>query len=374
MVSLRSTEGIVCPRLWDLDFKADPYTLPFYRLFLSPTLTKLSLIYSSFCNQSPEEELSIIQPAIVGLDTFPLRDLRLQWFVHSDASRQMESVASSAVLRCGPALKKLYISSPFSDTAVQHIMQLPNLDTWYAMTGPPRIPDLSRSGIFSRLEHLWLVSESSLAWLTFFTTTARRTSLGQNPHTPSDHGPVPRLSNLRILPTVLIDAAFISPIILLRELTSLKLSSACSSRSTAAPICAFSLTDDNIAEVATALPHLEVAVLGIVCSANSCKTTVTSLVTFSTHCRNLERLEIHFNTTNLRNELESVSTDPRLESLPPLRTRDIFHLSLSSAPYTINEDDVIPVLKGFRRIFPSLTEIRGIGTSWVELNLRLQEL
>ena len=285
----------------------------------------------------------------------------------------MESVASSVVLRCGPALEKLYISSPFSDTVVQHIMQLPNLDTWSAMTGPPRIPVLSQSVIFPRLEHLRLVSESSLAWLTFFTTTTRHTSLGQNPHTPSGHGPVPRLSDLRILSTVLIDAAFMSPIILFRELTSLKLSSACSKYLIAASICAFSLTDDNIAEIATALPHLEVAVLGTVCSANSCQTTVTSLVSFSTHCRN-ERLEIHFNTTNLRNELESVSADPRLDSLSPHRTRDVFHLSLSSAPYTINEDGVVPVLKGFRRIFPSLTEISGFGISWVELNLRLQEL
>jgi glycine/D-amino acid oxidase-like deaminating enzyme len=37
---------------------------------------------------------------------------------------------------------------------------------------------------------------------------------------------------------------------------------------------------------------------------------------------------------------------------------------MSSAPYTLDEDDVVPVLRGFRRIFPSLTEISGDNAWW----------
>ena len=373
LVSLGSTEGVLCPGLRDLYFKADPYTLPFYRLFLSRKITRLSLTYSSLSRESPEKELSIIQPVIMGLDTFPLRYLRLSWQIRTKASMQVESVISSAVLRCGPALQKLYIFSPLSDAAVQHIMQLPNLDTWLAMNGPPRIPNLSLTGIFPKLNDLSLVSESSLEWLTLLTTAARHIPSDQNFHSPLNCGPVQTLSRLKVFPEVPINSVFVTPIMLFRELISLRLTSACPNGLTAAPRCAFSLTDDNISDIAAALPRLEVASLGVTCSANTCQTTIASLVSFSTRCSNLELSEFHFNTTNLRNNLESVSADPRLDRLPSLRTHGIFRLSLSGAPYTISKDDVVPVLKGLRRIFPSLTRINGNDT-WEKLNSRLREV
>ena len=365
------TEGVVCPGLRDLELRANFDTLPFYRLLVSPKLTSLSLEYSTFFTESLEEELSIIQPVIMGLDTSPLRKLRLQWWgMPTEPNRQMESVASSAVLRCGSALEKLAIYSPLSDVAVQHIMQLPNLDTWYAVSGPPRTPDLQISDIFPRLEHLSLASQESLEWLTLFTAISRHIPSGQNSHSPPGRGAVQRLGRLVISLRVPIDAVLMSPIMQFRGLISLKLTSTCSLMRG----CAFRLTDDNIVEIATALPNLEVAILGLVCSANSCQTTVASLVSFYTCCRDLERLEIHFNTINLRNDLESASADPRLDSLPLLRTRDTFYLSLSDAPYTISEDDVVLVLKSFRGIFSSPIHIVGINASWKELNLKLQEI
>jgi hypothetical protein len=229
---------------------------------------------------------------------------------------------------------------------------------------PLRTPGLPLPDIFPRLDYLALAEEVILEWLTFLTTTTRRTSLRQNSHPSLNRGPIQRLGGLLSFPGAPINALFMSPIMLFRGLIFLRLASACSITGG----CAFGLTDDDIAEIATALPHLGEAVLGTVCSANSCRTTVASLVSFSTRCRNLEVLEIHFNTANLRNDLESVSADPRLDDLPSLRTCDIFSLSLSNAPYTINEDDVVPVLKGLRRIFPSLTEISG-SSAWKELDL-----
>ena len=368
---LGSTEGVVCPRLQDLDLRANFDTLPFYRLLLSPKLTSLSLTYSSsFIELEPlEEELPIIQPVIMALDTFPLQRLRLRLNISRAAGRQMEPVISSAVLRCGPALKNLAIFSPLSDAAVQHIMQLPNLDTWHTASGPPRTPDLSMSNIFPRLDHLLLTSKASLEWLVLFTTTTHRISSGQNSHSWPSRGPLRRLGRLVVSLTVPIDVVLMSPIVQFRGLISLRLTSTCS----LIRGCAFRLTDDNIVEIATALPNLEVAILGLVCSANSCQTTVASLISFYTCCRDLERLEIHFNTTNLRNDLESVSADPRLDSLPSLWTRNTFYLSLSDAPYTTDEDDVVPVVKGFRRIFPSPTHIVGNSTCWKGLNLRLRD-
>ncbi|KAF9780745.1 hypothetical protein BJ322DRAFT_279206 [Thelephora terrestris] len=369
LVSLGLSGGILCPGLRELHWEADSYTLPFYQLLLSPKLTTLSLIYSSF-RGPPEEEFSKIQPVIMGLDTSSLKDLYLQWCIPEEANRQMEPVASSVVLRCGPALEKLAIFSPLSDAAVLHIMQLPNLVTWFTMNGPPRTPDSSPSDIFPQLDHLSLAGEGSLEWLTLFARTARGIPSTHNSHSSPNRGPVQTLGGLATFPRVPVDAAFMSPIMLFRELIFLRLSSACSIMGG----CTFRLTDDDVAEIAAALPRLGDALFGTVCSANSCRTTVASLVSLSTRCRDLERLEIHFSTKNLRHNLESASTDPRLDSLTSLRMRDTFHLSISDAPYTISEDDVVPVLKGFRGVFPSLAQIDGNSTYWEGLSLRLREV
>ena len=364
-MSLGLTEGVVCPGLRSLHW--EPHRsddLPFFRLLLSPKLTTISLNI----NTVSAEDFSILQQLITELGTFHLRDLRLE--MPEKASRRMESAASSAVLQFGPALKKLTIYPPLSDTAIRYIMLLPNLTTWYAVNGPPRTPNLSLSNhIFPRLNHLSLAKEASFEWLTFFTIPARHIPSGQSSHPPLRHGPIERLRQLTIVPDVIIDATFTSRIIQFRRLTSLTLKSACYTVGG----CAFKLTDDNIAEIAAALPRLEKAMLGRACPANSCQTTVTSLVSLSTRCKNLRFLDIHFNTANLREDLDSLSTDLRLDSLRTVRTSNKFHLYLSKTPYTINEDDVVPVLRGFRRIFPSLVKIWGESGPWDKLNLRLPE-
>ena len=359
--------GVLCPGVRNLRWTAVARTVPLHRLLLSQKLTTLWFMYES--SSSPEENLSILQQMIMELDTFHLRDLSLQWWSLEETSTRMESAASAAVLRCGPALEELTVSSFLSDAAVQHIMRLPNLRAWDTMNGPPRTLNLSLSDIFPRLDRLSLGEEVSLEWLTFFTTTTRRISSGTSSYIPLKHGPIERLRELEIFPDVIIDGAFMSRINQFRELTSLRLTSACYTMDD----CAFNLTDDDIAEIAAALPRLEVAVLGRVCRANSCQTTVASLVSFSTQCRDLNWLEIHFNTTNLRNDLDTISVDPRLDSLPTRRTSNNFRLFLSDAPYKINEDDIAPVVRGFCRIFPSLAELFGNSASWKALNPRLLE-
>ena len=370
LMSLGSTDGVVCPGLRELRWEAYPGTISFRQLFLSTKLTTFALTDFDSFPEPPERGFSILRPVIAGLDTFPLQHLYLRWAIGGETSRQMEPIVSSAVLRCGSALKTLAVFSPVSDAAVQHIMQLPNLTTWYAANSPPRTLNLPLSDVFPQLDNLELVKEVSFGWLSFFTRTARHIPSGQDSNSSFNHGPIQRIARLGVFTTA-IDAAFMSPIILFHELVFLRLSSACS----VTRGCAFNLTDNNIAEIATALPRLREASFGTVCFANSCQTTAASLLSLSAHCRDLEVLQIHFNTANIRDDLEAVSADPRLDNLPSLRTCKVFRLVLSNAPYTIGKDDVVPVLRGFRRIFPSLTHITGECSSWGwgKLDRRLPE-
>ena len=369
MISVNSPNGILCHGLQELTWKARPHVLPFLRLFLSPHLTRFTFVFSVFASGITDEALSGIAPVVLALETFSLQRFRLEWHVPPTVDQRLKSglppvvssAVSSTILRCGPCLTTLLVPMPLSDAAVQHIMQLPKLTTWKAWNGPPRVSNLPRPDTFLQLEILDLHTHESLKWLPLFEATGRGTSSGQDLHAQSHRGPGRKLISLTIWVEVSVDVAFISTIKLFHRLANLKLCMVCFS-----PLgCAFSLTDDDIAEVTAALPNLEVARFGDICYANSCRTTVSSLLYFSTRCKNLEFLQIHFNTANLRDDLERLSVDPRPYD-PDLAPGRRVTLILSEAPISISEGDVGPVLAGFLRIFPSL------DGGWEELNLRLR--
>jgi hypothetical protein len=133
--------------------------------------------------------------------------------------------------------------------------------------------------------------------------------------------------------------------------------------------CAFGLTDDDIAEIATALPNLVDVIFGRVCPANSCRTTVSSLLFLSTCCKDLRYLEIHFDTTNLCDDLKSIPENPRLRDFCMLPRCQLKRLSVSSAPLLIEKEDYGSVVMGFLGIFPSLRRISG--TNWNKFSSKL---
>ena len=374
MISANSLNGIICHGLQEFNWvvrSAD--SLPFYRLFLSPHLTEFSMrLYPTdgISVEIPDKALSNIASTFLELETSHLRVLHLGWHIPVKVIPGLESAVSSAILRCGSSLTSLSVPAPLSDAAVQHIMRLPKLTSWDAMNGPPRVSNLSLSGAFPQLRAIQLQVEPSLEWLPFFDVGARRASSGRITPVPPNHGPGQNLADLRCLIDVSVDAAFISPILLLHGLVVLGLGSSCPRTGG----CAFGLTDDDIAEIAVALPNLMNATFGYVCSANSCRTTASSLLFLSAHCKNLTILEIHFNTTNLRDDLEVVRADPRLRNSHPVPGCPLAILSLSKAPITISEEDIEPVLAGFLKIFPSLGRIYGDDAGWGDLSRRLRDV
>lgn len=226
------------------------------------------------------------------------------------------------------------------------------------MNGQPRVSDPSLSNPFPQLETLELLTEASLEWIPFFEAISRRASSGQ----PSNHGPVQKPIVLVSRVEIPVDAAFISPIMQFHGLVKLTLKSSCFNGSG----CTFSLTDD-VAEVAIALPRLRDARFGYVCSTNSCRTTISSLFSFSTHCKDLGGLKIHFNTRNLLGDLTSVSEDLRLRNAHSLPKCKLWWLNMGGAPLDIRAEDRGPVAAGFLGIFPSLQETTEEYRDWEDL-------
>ena len=119
-----------------------------------------------------------------------------------------------------------------------------------------------------------------------------------------------------------------------------------------------------------ALTQLESLLLGL---ENTCPTTVACLLTISTYCVGLEKLEIHF-TTNIVDDFKNIQEVPRFEQLRsaprcPLTRLDVYRISL-----TLDEPGFETVANGMIDIFPSLTHCEGLDQSWDELSDRIVEL
>ena len=77
---------------------------------------------------------------------------------------------------------------------------------------------------------------------------------------------------------------------------------------------------------------------------------------------------------NLRDDLGSVSADPRPNDLPSFPGRSYFSLLLGYAPILINDEDVGPVLMGFLAICSFLGRISGYTAGQTKPSSRLDEV
>jgi len=83
---------------------------------------------------------------------------------------------------------------------------------------------------------------------------------------------------------------------------------------------------------------------------------------------------IHFNTTNIVNDLRNISEDPRSQLLRSLPRRPLISLDAHRMPLRLDESDLETVAKGMVDIFPSLTRYKGLERGWDELSGKIKEL
>ena len=114
----------------------------------------------------------------------------------------------------------------------------------------------------------------------------------------------------------------------------------------------FELNNNNVTELAVALIQLESLLLGHACFENTCPGTVACLLTISTYCIGLEKLEIHFSTTNIVDDFKNIQEVPRFEQLRSAPRCPITRLDVYRIPLTLDEPGFETVAN---RIFLSLT-------------------
>jgi hypothetical protein len=88
----------------------------------------------------------------------------------------------------------------------------------------------------------------------------------------------------------------------------------------------------------------------------------------------LQKLEIHFNSIRIVEDLENISKDPRLQGLRSLPRCTLSCINVYRMPLTVDEPGCQTVANGMIDIFPSLERCGGLGRAWEMLYGRIVEL
>ena len=370
---LNSPVGGWFPALQALSWKTTKSNLPYINLLFSPYLTRISIYVPSLWEpRVPRVFLLAIASAFSALPTPALQLLHVDFGLYMTSRACLKDSLSSVVLRCGPSLVAFKTSIPLSEAAVNHLIQLPYLDSWRIEGPPPNYSVSSLPLVFPPLTELTLGGDVARGWLSLFKRLE-----GSVP-TTKDVTPLFKVKeslkylNIKKSSLTIIDISFISPIQKFRNLVHLDVAPQCHDEDEGQ--CTFKLNDRSVTKLAAALPRLKSLLLGHACFENTCATTVACLLPISVRCVQLQTLEIHFNTTNIVDDLKNVSEDSQFQELRSLPRCTLSRLDVYRMPLILEESSFETVANGMLDIFPSLEGCDGLERTWDVLSTRIVQL
>jgi len=370
---LNSPDGGWFPVLHRLLWLITESNLRYIDLFLSPHLKEVTISPSpSWINSGVPHD---IVPAIAStISAFPASTLQYLRVTYGVSWADLTDSLSSVALRCGPSLTEFASPIPLSSAAINHLIHLPHLHTWRLEGPPPSYSTLPLPQTFPPLTELALGRGTTRDWLSLFKRLEKRI--------PSTWGvtPLSRIKeSLKSLefgdsPGFITNASFTSTVRIFRNLTFLAMQIDCHDENYNGR-CPFKLDDDNVTKFAMALPQLEFLLLGSPCSENTCATTVACLLPISVYCLELGELEIHFNTTNIVDDLKNIPEDPQLQKLSSLPRCSLESLRVWRIPLDVDEADLEAVVDGMINIFPTMDCLPAEDNSdWEGFSERMAEI
>ena len=358
--------------LRELDWWLNETNLPFLLKFLSPDLTKININTNAPIgptetfkpwDEIPDEVFTIIRSAI---EMFPSAGLqKLDVILGVGPKTNLTEEISAFILERGEALQDLCTNSVLSTQAIVHLMKLPHFSSWVTEQGPPPVTELVRHGVpdgaaslFPSLRGLTFTSEVAfVGWLSLFEAAKSRTP----PWTIAGDG-LPGLSYGNS--TLPVDSTLISKLLPHGSLVDVKIGLNCSLFRP----CASRFTDQDAERLATALPKLEaLSLCEWPCDADTCPTTIRSLLSFSIHCPKLRYLSIHFRTANLRTDVLNMLDYAYAHGLHSRPKCVLKELVVGEMPIELADYDPRLISMGMLMIFPSLTNFVTKSPTWSRL-------
>ena len=371
---LNSPPGGWFPAIQDLFWRITESSIPYADLFFSPHLKNICIFMSLSWIHSgiPRDILPSVASTISALPSSTLQYLCVD---NTMPRADLKDPLSSVVLRFGPSLTRFIPSVPLSDAAINHLIRLPHLRGWRVEGPPPSYSALSLPLVFPPLADLTLGGDNPHGWLSLFEHPEDSTSATPGVTPLSVMKESLECLDIENTPNHTIDVSFISPIHMFHNLATLFIQADCYETDDEDQ-CTFKLNDDDVAKLTMALPQLEVLILGAPCPENACATTVACLLQISVHCVKLQELTIHFNTTNIVDDLKNVLGDPRFAELRSSPRCALSYLGVWQTPLTVDGLDIEVVVNGMVDIFPSLgpCEEETHNLDWKEFFERIGEL
>ena len=326
---------------------------PFLRLFLNPELVSVRIEF-------PDNKLHLYRPATVSLiPTGGLTHLRLEFmgreYFPLDATSNLLDAASETLRSVG-----LDVDEEPPVAIAEKLLQLPNLRCLEVQLPGTRISP--PAVVFPSLEKLVVCCRESDSLLHTLQNipnpTLRELNVSFSGSSPSYlqtlassllGASIERtLLSLDFFSGIPLTEAEIRPLLLFRRLTRLNLSPDCTGEG-----CNAQFDDSIISELAMALPQLtSLSLGGFPCAATS-DVTVTSLVTLSINCVDLDFLRLHLNTTDI------ITRRTHTHSRTQKFTCKLRTLSVGSQPLPSGTDDILLVTFTILLIFPRLETIES---------------
>ena len=342
------------PALEDLTWWIWLPNLPYLDLFFSQNLKRITISMSWGDSGLPKSSLPVVASTISALPTSTLRHLSAHIDHNGIPPTYLRDLLSSVVLRFGPSFTEFSSQTPLSDAAINHLIHLPHLHTWYTEHPPPHYSASSLPLVFPPLREFTLGEGAAPGWLSLFKRLGDRVSSAQDTTPLSGVRESLETLNIEDFPVPTINPSFTSIIQTFRNLVHLNVMVNCRSGQ-----CDFKLNNDDVTKLAMALPRLNSLLLGYPCDKNTCATTVACLLPISVHCARLLSLEVHFNTTKIVDDLRDISENPRFQELRSLRKCGLWCLDVTRIPLTVNKSDIETVERGIMGIFPNLDRCDG---------------
>ena len=363
-----TTEPFLRFGLRELNWRLNRFNISFITAFLSPHLTKIDIttdpafhqpsrLVDKSTGKTPTDAVPVLRAAI---KIFPssLQFLRICLGIGPGACPTgLTEEISTFILRSGESLREFHSNLVLSPKAVIHLWNLPNLHAWTTEQKPPPITALihnavpgGHTSLLPSLRSLQLRDEAALEWLSLFDTTNNRY--------PPQSLVADNLSHLRYTHSTLIaDSTLLSKLLPLTNLVEITVGLQCMQQGAG---CASRFSDQDVEHLALALPKLEVLVLGETpCGANTCPTTILSLLFLSVHCASLKLLSVHFRTIHMAMDVMAMVDYAHSHGLHQRPKCALGILVARNQIPPLADYELALVSMGISTIFPSLTRIQG---------------
>ena len=359
-----NTQPLLHFRLRELSWRLNRPNFSLFTTFLSPHLTKIDIKMDPFGRSAGKVPTEVVAVMRMAFRMFPssLQSLSIYLGIGPEAGL-IEEIGlthdiSTFILRCGESLRGFHSNLMLSPEGVTHLVNLPHLRDWTTEQKPPRVTALIRNGIpggptslLPSLRSLRLRGEAAPEWFSLFDTDTTkhrcppRTVVGRNlSHLIYNH------------PTLPIDSTLLSKLIPLTNLVEITAGLQCMQRGAG---CASRFSDQDVEHLALALPKLEVLVLGETpCGANTCPTTILSLLFLSIHCASLKLLSVHFRTTHMAMDVMAMVDYAHSHDLHRRPKCVLEELVAGDQIAQLEDHEFALASMGISTIFPSLTRIQ----------------